>query len=96
MLMEKAARRSKPMLIVTVLLSVGYVALAVRFWLRIESSDLNPSARGFFYSALVATVLLYAVAVIQAATQRRREGSLLPVSLAAGFGIVICLLFFGP
>jgi hypothetical protein len=96
MLIEKAARRSKPMLIVTVLLSIAYLALAVRFWLRIESSDLNASARGFFYSALLATVVLYGVTLVQAAVQRRREGSLLPVSLAAAFGVIICLLFFGP
>ena len=64
------------MLVATGLLSVLYVALAIRFGLRIGSSDLNASARGFFVSALSATIVLYSIAVIQAVVQRNRAGAL--------------------
>ena len=83
------------MLVLTALLSLLYVSLAIRFCLRIASSDLNSSARLFFYGALASTAVLYVVAVLQAVVHRNRKESLIPVGLAACFGIGICILFFG-
>ena len=93
---DRSEGRSVAVFVATGLLSVLYAALAIRFGLRIGSSDLNASARGFFVSALSATIVLYSIAVIQAVVQRDRPGALIPVCLAAVFGSFVCVIFFGP
>lgn len=89
-------RRNVVLLASAGLFSALYLVLAIRFATRIWSSDLNSSARGFFMSALVTTIVLYAIAVVMAFSQRHRSGAALPVALAAIFGCFVCLVFFGP
>lgn len=84
------------LLATTGILSALYFLLAVRFALRIGSSDLNSSARGFFLSVLVSTIVLYSVSLLVAITQRHNAAAPVPVCLAAMFGAFVCVVFFGP
>jgi hypothetical protein len=78
------------------LASVVYVVLAIRFAMRVGSSDLNSSARGFFLGVLATTVVLFVVAVAMGVSQRDRAGAAVPALLAALFGIFVCIVFYGP
>lgn len=78
------------------LASVVFVVLAVRFAVRVGSSDLNSSARWFLLAVLGTPVVLFAVAVAMGISQRDRAGAAVPTLLAALFGIFVCIVFSGP
>jgi hypothetical protein len=87
---------SDPLLWAAGLSSLLYFVLSTRFALRIESSDLNSSARGYFYGALGTTVLLYVVALIVAVANRHDAAAGVPVLVSALFGSFVCIVFYGP
>lgn len=85
-----------PLTVAAVLASAVYAILAVRFAARIATSQVNESARTFFWGWLAATIVLYLAALATAISERRRSSAPVPILGAALFGSLICVFFYGP
>lgn len=57
-------------------------------------SDLNSSAKGFFWSIIGVSLLLFAICVLQMAVYRRASAAVGVIGSSI-FGVGICLLFVG-
>lgn len=82
-------------LVVATLLLAAYGFIVTRAGVRLVLSEVNGSAKAYFLTVYLGTLLLVVVSVVMAWQNREKSGWIVPVGGSAIVGSGICLLFYG-